>query len=216
MQKPCWSLLEFNWWTIIQGVENPSSEPFKVPIATTVSLDGLDPSCLRIQPACCIRPPSTLPSGRQRQTCAPPAGKDIRPQHPSGETRLFPFPRLVAWPHRHLLIPDPFYMISPKGKKFCARYQYGVDRGLAVVAKDGRVPLVWKLQTGDLEFNISNAALECAVIDKSGVIYRGWLKSNIVEFGLWYGRKRNTGDQRPSRRHCNKLHNRARQKRNLS
>ena len=62
-----------------------------------------------------------------------------------------------------------------------ARYQYGVDRGLAVAAKDGKIALVQNLLIGNSEVNIRSAALECAVIDESGVIYRGRLKSDIVD-----------------------------------
>lgn len=62
-----------------------------------------------------------------------------------------------------------------------AKYKYGIDSGLALAAKDGKVALVQNLLIGDSEFNIRNAGLACAVIDKSGVIYRGRLKSNIVD-----------------------------------
>lgn len=62
-----------------------------------------------------------------------------------------------------------------------ARYQYGVDRGLAVAAKDGKIALVQNLLIGNSEVSIRSAALECAVIDESGVIYRGRLKSDIVD-----------------------------------
>ncbi|MGN0703430.1 MAG: hypothetical protein ACI4LD_02595 [Lentihominibacter sp.] len=60
-----------------------------------------------------------------------------------------------------------------------ARYKYGIDRGLAVAAEGGKAALVQNLLAGEL--NIRNAALECAVIDKTGVIYRGRIKSNIVD-----------------------------------
>ncbi|NLD20098.1 MAG: hypothetical protein GX663_07640 [Clostridiales bacterium] len=66
-------------------------------------------------------------------------------------------------------------------KNSLAKYKYGIDRGLAVATKDGKVAFVQNLLVGDSKFNIRNAALECAVIDKSGVIYRGRLKSNIVD-----------------------------------
>ena len=56
------------------------------------------------------------------------------------------------------------------------------DRGLALAVRDGKAALVQNMLIGDAEFNIRNAALECAVIDKSGVIYRGRLKSNIADF----------------------------------
>lgn len=62
-----------------------------------------------------------------------------------------------------------------------ARYQYGIDSGLAIAAKDGRVALVQSLPAGDPKWGIRNAALACAIIDKSGVIYRGSLKNNIVD-----------------------------------
>lgn len=70
-------------------------------------------------------------------------------------------------------------MVSKKNSY--AKYMYGIDRGLAVATKDGRMALVQNLLAGSPEFNTRNAALECAVIDKSGVIYRGRLKSNIVD-----------------------------------
>lgn len=70
-------------------------------------------------------------------------------------------------------------MVSKKNSR--AKFKYGIDRGLAVAAKDGKAALVQNLLIGDSEFNIRNAALECAIIDKSGVIYRGRLKSNIVD-----------------------------------
>ena len=62
-----------------------------------------------------------------------------------------------------------------------AKYKYCIDSGLAASSKDGQVALVQNLLVGDPELNIRNAALECAVIDKSGIIYRGRLKSNIVD-----------------------------------
>ena len=53
--------------------------------------------------------------------------------------------------------------------------------GLAVAAKDGKVALVQNPSVGEPELNIRNAALECAVVDRSGVLYRGRLKSSIVD-----------------------------------
>lgn len=61
------------------------------------------------------------------------------------------------------------------------KYQYGIDKGLAIAAKDGKVAFVQNLLAGDSMFEIRNAALACAVIDKSGVTYSGRLKSNIVD-----------------------------------
>ena len=41
--------------------------------------------------------------------------------------------------------------------------------------------LVQNLLVGDPQLNMRTAALECAIIDKSGVIYRGRLKNNVVD-----------------------------------
>ncbi|MDO4487001.1 MAG: hypothetical protein Q4C46_10495 [Bacillota bacterium] len=60
-----------------------------------------------------------------------------------------------------------------------AEYKYGIDTGLAVAATGGKVALVHNLPAGD--FNIRNAALECAVLDKTGVLYIGQLRSNLVD-----------------------------------
>lgn len=62
-----------------------------------------------------------------------------------------------------------------------ARYQYGIDTGLAVTAKDGKAALVQNLLIGDLGLKIRTAALECIIIDESGVTYRGRLKSNLTD-----------------------------------
>lgn len=64
-----------------------------------------------------------------------------------------------------------------------ARYQYGVDSGLAVTVKDGKAALVQSLPAGADRFDIRNAGLVCAVIDKSGIIYSGRVKSNITDLG---------------------------------
>lgn len=74
-----------------------------------------------------------------------------------------------------------FDMEMVSKEKSYAKYKYGIDRGLAVAAKDGKIALVQNLPAGDSNLKIRNAALECAVIDKSGVIYRGRLKSNITD-----------------------------------
>lgn len=62
-----------------------------------------------------------------------------------------------------------------------AVYQYGMDSGLAIAAKDGKAALVQSLPAGDPAYQIRNAALACAVIDESGILYWGSLKSNIVD-----------------------------------
>ena len=66
-------------------------------------------------------------------------------------------------------------------KNTYARYKYGIEKGLAIAAKDGKVAMVQSLLVGDPQLNMRTAALECAIIDKSGVIYRGRLKNNVVD-----------------------------------
>ena len=68
-----------------------------------------------------------------------------------------------------------------KKKNSYAKYQYGIDEGLSVAEEDGKVALVQNLMIENSESNIRDASLECAIIDKSGVIYRGVLKSNITD-----------------------------------
>lgn len=70
-------------------------------------------------------------------------------------------------------------MVSKKNSY--ARYKYSIDKGLAIAAKGSKVALVQNLLVGDSQLNMRNAALECAIIDKSGVIYRGRLKNNVVD-----------------------------------
>lgn len=54
-------------------------------------------------------------------------------------------------------------------------------RGLAVAAKDGKVALVQNPLVEGAENSVRNAALECAVIDNTGLIYQGILKNNITD-----------------------------------
>lgn len=70
-------------------------------------------------------------------------------------------------------------MVSKKNSY--ARYKYSIDKGLAIAAKGGKVALVQSLLVGDPQLNMRTAALECAIIDKSGVIYRGRLKNKVVD-----------------------------------
>ena len=61
------------------------------------------------------------------------------------------------------------------------RYEHGNAVGLAVAAQDGKVALVQNSPAGDPKLGLRNADLECAVIDKTGVIYNGLLKSSLVD-----------------------------------
>lgn len=62
-----------------------------------------------------------------------------------------------------------------------ARYRAGVDSGLAVTVKEGKAALVQNPKAGSGENSIRNAALECAIIDERGVLYRGLIKSDMVD-----------------------------------
>lgn len=64
-------------------------------------------------------------------------------------------------------------------KHFYARYRYGIDDGLAVVTKDGKAALLQNQWMPGA--STRNASLECAVIDESGVLYRGRLDNDIVD-----------------------------------
>ena len=66
-------------------------------------------------------------------------------------------------------------------KKAHDRYEHGNAVGLAVAAKADKVALVQNSAAGDPKLGFRNADLECAVIDKTGVIYNGLLKSSLVD-----------------------------------
>lgn len=61
------------------------------------------------------------------------------------------------------------------------RYQYGIDHGLAVAAAEDKVALVQNSPVSSAEPGYRNADLMCVVIDKTGVVYTGRLKSNLVD-----------------------------------
>lgn len=62
-----------------------------------------------------------------------------------------------------------------------SRYRYGMERGLALCAKDGKAALVQSLPVDGGVYNYRNAGLVCAVIDKSGILYMGTIKSEITD-----------------------------------
>ena len=66
-------------------------------------------------------------------------------------------------------------------KKAHDRYEHGNAVGLAVAAQGGKTALVQNSPAGDPKFGLRNAYLECVVIDKTGVIYNGLLKSSLVD-----------------------------------
>ena len=56
--------------------------------------------------------------------------------------------------------------------------------GLAITSKDGKMALVQNPLSGQDKDNTKSAELECAIIDKTGLIYHGLLKSNIADKGI--------------------------------
>lgn len=62
-----------------------------------------------------------------------------------------------------------------------SRYQCGVEQGLSVAENGGKAALVQNLLVGDDRCHIRNAALTCAVIGGEGILYRGNIKSNLVD-----------------------------------
>ena len=66
-------------------------------------------------------------------------------------------------------------------KKAHDRYEHGNAVGLAVAAKADKVALVQNSPAGDPKLGLRNADLECAVIDKTGIIYSGLLRSSFVD-----------------------------------
>ena len=61
------------------------------------------------------------------------------------------------------------------------RYEHRNAVGLAVAAQEDKVALAQKSPAGNLKLGFRNADLECAVIDKTGVVYNGILKSSLVD-----------------------------------
>ncbi len=62
-----------------------------------------------------------------------------------------------------------------------SRYQCGIEQGLSVAENDGKAALVQNMLVGDYKYHIRNAALTCAVISEDGILYRGNIKSNLVD-----------------------------------
>lgn len=74
-------------------------------------------------------------------------------------------------------------------KNSYAKYQYGIDDGLAVAVKDGKAALVQSLLVDEARADLRNAELACLVIDEGGVVYRGRLTSNLVDYEYDISRK---------------------------
>ena len=67
-------------------------------------------------------------------------------------------------------------------KNSYAKYEYGVDEGLAVVIKDGKAALVQNSLIINSEAGLRNAEIECLIVDETGIIYQGKIKSNLVDY----------------------------------
>lgn len=62
-----------------------------------------------------------------------------------------------------------------------SKYKVGIERGLAVTVQDGKAAFVQNTKVGNGRYSVRNATMECAVLDETGVIYRGFLKNDIVD-----------------------------------
>ena len=67
-----------------------------------------------------------------------------------------------------------------KANYYGQHYCYN-DSGLAVAVNDDKAALIQNILIGDDSFSIRGPALECAVVDSSGVLYWGKLKSNLTD-----------------------------------
>lgn len=72
-----------------------------------------------------------------------------------------------------------------KKKNSYAKYQYGIDEGLSVAEKDGKVALVQNLMIENSESNIRDASLECAIIEKSRRYLPGCFEKQYNRFRRW-------------------------------
>lgn len=59
-------------------------------------------------------------------------------------------------------------------------YQYGYAYGLAIAENDGKIAFLQNQFVGACT-DTRGPALECAVIDKTGVLYWGKLHSNVID-----------------------------------
>ena len=74
---------------------------------------------------------------------------------------------------------------NQKANYYGQHYCYN-DSGLAVAVNDGKAALIQSILIGDDSFSIRGPVLECAVVDSSGVLYWGKLKSNLtdIDYGI--------------------------------
>jgi len=80
-------------------------------------------------------------------------------------------------------------MTVPYSMIYAGKVPNNIDKnlfgnGLAIASKDGKMALVQNPLSDQGKDNTRSAELECAVIDKTGLIYHGLLKSNITDKGI--------------------------------
>ena len=56
--------------------------------------------------------------------------------------------------------------------------------GLAIASKGGKMALIQNPLSDQGQYKTRSAELECAVMDKTGLIYHGLLKNNIADKGI--------------------------------
>ena len=79
-------------------------------------------------------------------------------------------------------LDDELFTTEMVSRKYAHdRFEHGNAAGLAVATHEDKVALVQNSPAGDPKLGFRNADLECAVIDKTGVIYNGLLKSSLVD-----------------------------------
>ncbi len=65
-----------------------------------------------------------------------------------------------------------------------AAYRCGLDNGLAITGKYGKIAFVQNPLMKKGESSMRDASLQCAVIDKQGILYWGKLDSNLKDRGM--------------------------------
>ena len=79
------------------------------------------------------------------------------------------------------LIEALFNIGENQKKNYYGQHYCYNDSGLAVAVNDGKAALIQSILIGDDSINIRGPALECAVVDDTGLLYWGKLKSNLTD-----------------------------------
>lgn len=78
---------------------------------------------------------------------------------------------------------DFFNDVMPEKAHSYASHLSGMDYGLAIAEKDGKVALAQNPLLRVNSSGIRDASLTCAVIDENGILYWGNLNSNVKDYG---------------------------------